>query len=49
MTNAPVIKSSFLMNVFKNSVFFIGKLIEIITLNKIIFGYSLLIVSRTKD
>ena len=49
MTNAPVIKSSLLMSAFKNSVFLIGKLIEIFTLNKTVFGYSLLSISKTKD
>jgi SAM-dependent methyltransferase len=48
MTNAPVIKSSFLMNAFKNTIFITGKIIETVTFNKIIFGYSLLSISENK-
>lgn len=49
ITNAPVIKSSSsIMNISKKSVSLIGKVLELLTLDKVVFGYSLLSIAKNE-
>lgn len=47
ITNAPIIESNIMIiSLIKYMVYFMGKVIELLTLNRIVWGYSLLIICK---